>query len=472
MIVVPTFAGETVAVLGLGKSGISAALALQAGGAKVWAWDDHEGSRQRATDAGLVVSNLDGINWHDCVALVLSPGIPLNFPTPHPLVQIARSHNCEIIGDIELLCRAQLDAQFVGITGTNGKSTTTTLLGHIFLECGMESEIGGNLGIPVLDLANLGDGNGTYVLELSSYQLDLCPTIKPDMAVLLNITPDHLDRHGDLAGYVDAKRQIFDHQTSDQIAVLGVDDELTRGIYEDLKRTGKQRVIPISVTQIVLGGVYAVDGRLVDDLLGNCIAVLNLGDVPTLTGTHNHQNAAAAYAVARLAGLSSDAIVRAIMSYPGLVHRQERLYHIDNILFVNDSKATNPDAAAKALRSYQDIYWIAGGRAKDGGFDVLTPYLDTVRHAFLVGEAAEEIEQAFGKRIPCHMSGDIRNATRQAYDQAEQDQLPEAVVLFSPACPSFDQFPNFEVRGDFFKECVSALDQGNGRKPFVGGGAV
>ena len=460
MIVVPTFAGKTVAVLGLGKSGLSAALALKSGGAVVYAWDDNDAARKAAEENGIAVADWMTINWADCSALILSPGIPLNFPTPHPVIELARANDCQIIGDIELLCQAQRDARFIGITGTNGKSTTTTLLGHILSECGELAEIGGNLGTPALDLAPL-TGNDAYVLELSSYQLDLCPTAIMDYAVLLNITPDHLDRHGGMEGYVAAKRQVFQNQSAGQVAVVGVDDAYTSKIFDDLKAHGAQQVVAISGARTVPGGVYVMDGDLVDDLQNKAATVLKMAEALALTGEHNHQNAAAAYAVARMMGLASDAIARAMISYPGLVHRQERLDPLNGVLFINDSKATNPDAAAKALASYSDIYWIAGGRAKDGGFDVLTPYMGNVRHAYLVGEAANDLEQVFGYLVPCHMSGDIQTAARQAHDQATEDQVSGSIVLFSPACASFDQFSNFEIRGDFFKKCVAALNHGD-----------
>ena len=306
--------------------------------------------------------------------------------------------------------------------------------------------------------------------KLSSYQLDLCPTIALDIATLLNISPDHLDRHGGLAGYIAAKCQIFHNQSSQQVAVIGVDDDATVLIYEDLDATKNQKVVPISGCRITPGGIYVLDGMLTDDLHGDAIKVMDMREALTLSGEHNHQNAAAAYAVARLSGLASDAIAAAIIGYPGLVHRQERLDQIDGILFINDSKATNPDAASKALRTYQNIYWIAGGRAKDGGFGVLMPHLGNVRHAYLVGEAADQIEQAFGQQIPCHLSENIQSATQQAHDQAVHDQVPNAVVLFSPACASFDQFPSFEARGDFFKQCVVALDRVSAAEPLTGGG--
>ncbi|MBT7505554.1 MAG: UDP-N-acetylmuramoyl-L-alanine--D-glutamate ligase, partial [Rhodospirillales bacterium] len=303
MIVVPTFAGKTVAVLGLGKSGLSAALALKSGGAVVYAWDDNDAARKAAEENGIAVADWMTINWADCSALILSPGIPLNFPTPHPVIELARANDCQIIGDIELLCQAQRDARFIGITGTNGKSTTTTLLGHILSECGELAEIGGNLGTPALDLAPL-TGNDAYVLELSSYQLDLCPTAIMDYAVLLNITPDHLDRHGGMDGYVAAKRQVFQNQSAGQVAVVGVDDAYTSKIFDDLKAHGAQQVVAISGARTVPGGVYVMDGDLVDDLQNKAATVLKMAEALALTGEHNHQNAAAAYAVARMMGLA------------------------------------------------------------------------------------------------------------------------------------------------------------------------
>ncbi len=471
MITVSTFAGKTVAVFGLGKSGVSAALALQAGGAEVWAWDDNESARHAAKEKGVSVADLDALNWDICATLVMSPGVPFKLPAPHPVAEHALAHGCEIVGDIELLYRAQGEAKFIGITGTNGKSTTTALLGHVFRECGWRTEIGGNLGTPALDLSPLNDG-GAYVLECSSYQLDLCPGFSPNISVLLNISPDHLERHGNMEGYIAAKKQIFENQSSEDVAILGVDDGYSTEIYEDLIANRHQRVVAVSGVRVVAGGVYAVDGQLVDDLNCNHVTVLDLRDAVALPGVHNHQNAAAAYAVARLSGLSADAICRAVVSYPGLAHRQERVDQINGVLFINDSKATNPDAAAKALDSYLDIYWIAGGRAKDAGFGALSSHIDNVRHAYLVGEAADQLGQFLGELVPCHHSGDILVATQQAHHQATQDQNPGSVVLFSPACASFDQFPNFEVRGDFFKQCVDGLVQTHVNKAPAKGGVA
>lgn len=462
MITIPIFADRTVAVLGLGKSGISAARALMAGGARVLAWDDDPGMRDRAAALGVPIHDLSTMDWTDCFTLVLSPGIPLNFPAPNPVVETARAQDCEIVSDIELLHRAHSQTRFVGITGTNGKSTTTVLLGHILEQADVDVQVGGNLGTAALDLEPLGT-EGAYVLELSSYQLDLCPTTVMDIAVLLNIAPDHLDRHGGMDGYIAAKKQIIRNQLNHHTAIIGVDDAVCRGIFKGIQAEKHQQVIGISGTGAVPRGVYAVDGILTDDTDGQATAVLDLDDVPNLPGTHNHQNAAAAFTAAKALGVPVDKIIRGMRSYPGLVHRQERIGVMAGVAFVNDSKATNPEATAKALMSYEDIYWIAGGRAKDGGFEVLKPHLDNVRHAYLIGEAAAELQTVFGQILECHVAGNIEKATDYAFDQAVRDGTARPTVLLSPACASFDQFRNFEVRGEYFRQCVSALSlrQGN-----------
>ncbi len=316
MVPVTSFAGLPVAVLGLGRAGTASALALQNGGASVWAWDDSERARERALIAGVSLADLDACNWCELTTLVLAPGIPLHYPAPHPLVAAARQAGCEIIGEMELLARTQPDAAYIGITGTNGKSTTTALIGHIF-DCAEKTyAVGGNLGQPALDLEPLGQG-GTYVLELSSYQLDLVQSVRFDAAVLLNISPDHLDRHGGLDGYVAAKRRIFERQSGDDAAIIGLDDPHALAVYEELRNTGDQRVIGIASTRTVTGGVWCTDGILVDDLDGGAKPVMDLRNIETLPGAHNWQNAAAAYAVARIRGMREKTIVTAIQSYPG-----------------------------------------------------------------------------------------------------------------------------------------------------------
>ena len=454
MIRVKSFKGKTIAVMGLGKSGLSTAKALMASGAKVFAWDDSEDRRAEAKASGIPVFGLTNGLWNDIDSLVLSPGIPHTFPTPHPVAALARAHGKEIIGDVELLTRAEQTANYIGITGTNGKSTTTAMIGHILETAQQPVQVGGNLGTPALDLAAL-DQSGTYVLELSSYQLELIPSASFDIAILLNITPDHLDRHGGMEGYKAAKRRIFDHCRG--TAIVGIDDSDSAAMCDALRKQDGMNVIAISGTSRVANGVYAEDGILYDDIDGDCVAVLDLSDVPTLPGSHNAQNAAAAYAAARTSGLPREAIVDGIRTYPGLAHRQELIATIDGVRYVNDSKATNPEAAAKALGGYSVIYWIAGGKPKEGGLDAITPFLPNIRHAFLIGEAADTLNVALSGRIATRISGTLAQALTDAHKLVQSEQPQQAVVLLSPACASFDQFPNFEERGREFARLVHAL---------------
>ena len=455
MVVVRLFAGRRVAVLGLAKSGRAAAAALAAGGAEVVAWDDHPAAR-----GGLApetrIENLAEADWNGVAALVLSPGIPHSFPEPHPAVLKARAAGVEIVGDLELLARVQPEARYIGITGTNGKSTTTALIGHILHQAGRSAEVGGNLGTPALALAPLGR-DGAYVLECSSYQLELLATLTFDIAVLLNITPDHLDRHGGMDGYIAAKRHIFDRQAAAASAVIGIDDPICRSIAEEMSRAGPQRIVPISVREPVTSGVYVEAGYLVDALDGAPQRVLDLAGAERLPGSHNWQNAAAGYAVARRFGIAPDVAAAAIRSFPGLAHRQELVATIDEIRYINDSKATNADATEKALTCYRTIYWIAGGLSKAGGIVPLEPYFERLRHAFLIGRATEEFAETLDGKVPFTRCGDLATAVAAATEQARAEHAADAVVLLSPACASFDQFANFEARGDAFRQLVTEL---------------
>lgn len=465
MIVVDGFAGKRVAVLGLARSGRAAAEALAAGGATVLAWDDNRKVRE-AVAGELPLYDIAGADWRQIPALVLSPGIPHSFPAPHPEVVRARAAGTEIIGDIELLGRARPETRYVGITGTNGKSTTTALIGHILASAGRLVEIGGNLGTAALSLAPLGP-EGTYVLEASSFQLELISSLGFDVAVLLNITPDHLDRHGDMDGYIAAKRRIFAHQGAAATAIIGIDDPICRDLCEELRR-GPARVVPISVGQTVPGGVYVDQGRLVDATGPQPVRVLDLAEAERLPGAHNWQNAAAAYAAARAVGVPAAEAANAIRSFPGLAHRQELVATIDGVRFINDSKATNADATEKALLCYEAIYWIAGGLPKAGGITLLSPYFGRVRHAYLIGTATEEFAATLGSLVPFTRCGDLATAVAAAAEAACRDSaqgtVVGAVVLLSPACASYDQFAHFEARGDAFREMVAALsDEGRTR---------
>ena len=455
MIAVPGFEGRKVMVLGLARSGLAAAKALSDGGAEVMAWDDNEKTRD-AVAAEISLSDPASMDWRGVAAMVPSPGIPHSFPKPHPAVDRARAAGVPIIGDIELLGRAQPKARYIGITGTNGKSTTTALIGHILKAAGKTVEIGGNLGPPALGLEPLG-ADGFYVLELSSFQLELVDSLTFDIAILLNITPDHLDRHGDMAGYIAAKKRIFARQGDGAVAIVGIDDVASRDIAAALRRDGKSRLVPISVGGDAPGGISTENGWLVDALDGSAERVLDLAKAPRLPGTHNAQNAATAYAVARCVGVSGAQAAAAIRTFPGLAHRQELVDTIDGVRYINDSKATNADAVEKALACYEAIYWIAGGLPKAGGITSLAPYFKRLRHVFLIGNATGEFAATLDGRVPYTRCGDLANAVAAASDRARGEQTPDAVVLLSPACASYDQLPNFEVRGDIFRQLVGSL---------------
>ena len=457
MIVVDAFAGRRVAVLGLARSGIAAVRSLASGGAEVLAWDDKLAVREAvASDAELV--DLAEIDWQGIAALVLSPGIPHSFPAPHPAVLRARAAGAEIIGDIELLGRAQPAARYIGITGTNGKSTTTALIGHVLSAAGQRVEVGGNLGTAALSLAPLG-AEGSYVLELSSFQLELVTSLAFDTAVLLNITPDHLDRHGDMDGYIAAKRRIFARQGSSTTAIIGVDDAICRDVADALRRGGSAQVVPISVTSRPAGGIWAENGCLIDASEGRPRCVFDLAEAPRLPGAHNWQNACAAYAAARAAGVEPAAAAEAIRSFPGLAHRQELVATVGGVRFINDSKATNADAAEKALACYQAIYWIAGGLPKAGGITSLEPHFERLRRAYLIGTATEEFAETLDGKAPYIRCGDLAAAVAAAAADARRDGIAEAVVLLSPACASYDQFAHFEARGDAFRELAERLSR-------------
>ena len=456
MIPVSQFSGRQVAVVGLGKSGLATATALSRSGARVWAWDDSEVARVRATQEGITLQLPDVERLRGCAALILSPGIPLTHPAPHPVAQLAREAGCPIIGDIELLYGAQKTARYLGITGTNGKSTTTALIGHILQTAGEPVQVGGNLGAPALGLDPLTAG-GTYVLELSSYQLDLLAEAVFNVAVLINITPDHLNRHGGMAGYVKAKTRIFEGGAAADAAIVGMDDSHSVAIYEELRETSSRRVIGISAQKAISGGVYVTNGTLFDALDGEAEPVRSLTDIPTLPGLHNWQNVAAAYAAVRALGLPRGVIAEALGTYPGLAHRMERAGVVDGILYVNDSKATNADAAIRAMACYDDIYWIIGGLAKEGGLSGVDPFLPRVRRAFLIGDATESFAEYLEGKVPYTRCGTLETAVDRAREAAVTEHVEGAVVLLSPACASFDQFPNFEIRGDSFKKLVAAL---------------
>jgi UDP-N-acetylmuramoylalanine--D-glutamate ligase len=462
MIPITEYANRDVAVFGLARTGLAAARALTAGGARVHAWDDSDVARAKAEAAGVPVSDINSRDWRSFAALVLSPGVPLTFPEPHRVVTLADAVGVPIMSDIELFARAvnALSAtqrpRLVGVTGTNGKSTTSALIAHILREAGKDVRLGGNIGEAVLDLPPLHAG-AYYVIELSSYQLDLTSSLRLDAAVWLNVTPDHLDRHGDMTAYVAAKKRIFLNQGAGDWAIIGVDDAYCAAICTELTRAAVQHVAPISAGQALGRGVSALDNKLVDAMSGRSEVVADLSRAPALAGKHNAQNAVAAYAAARAFGVDPRIIAHALTTFPGLPHRLERVATIEGVRFINDSKATNANAAAQALAVYPRVYWIAGGVAKEGGIADLEAFFPRMARAYLIGQSAGDFSDALRGKVAVTMAGNLEAAVKLAFNDARASGEPHPVVLLSPACASFDQFRSYEERGDKFRAYVAAL---------------
>ncbi len=462
MIPVRAYEGRDVAVFGLGRSGIAAARALIGGGARVFAWDDNEASRKAAGDAGIPLVDLNRRDWQTFAALVLSPGIPYRFPEPHRIVKMAQLVGVPVIGDMELFARALNEfkeyerPRIVGITGTNGKSTTTALVGHVLRMAGKDVRIGGNIGVGVLDLERL-HGGAIYVLELSSYQLDLVETLRCDVAVMLNISPDHLGRHGGMDGYVQAKRRIFRNQRPSDWAIVGVDDTRSQVMCTQLSAEGARRVHPVSAEYGLGRGVSVLDGRLIDSTMGRAAAPQDIRGARALPGRHNHQNAAAAYAACRALGLEPRDILSGLASFAGLPHRLETIGEFEGVRFINDSKATNAQAAEQALRAFPNAYWIVGGRPKEDGIDELEACFATVRKAYLIGESTESFSRALAGKLEVQKCRTLDVAVEAAFADARASGDKAPVVLFSPACASFDQFRDFEQRGDAFRVAAAQL---------------
>jgi UDP-N-acetylmuramoylalanine--D-glutamate ligase len=462
MIPVRGFQGQRVAVFGLGRSGLTSALGLGAGGAHPVLWDDDTDSRKAAHAQGFDVQDLSQADWSGFAALVLAPGVPLTHPEPHWVVRKARDAGVPIIGDVELFARAVNAApphkrpKVVAITGTNGKSTTTAMLGHVLAHAGRDARVGGNIGLGVLGLDDM-HGGAVFVLELSSYQLDLTSSLKADVAMLLNMSPDHLERHGGMDGYIEAKRRVFQNQQTGDTAVVGVDDPFCQRIVTELVAANHRTIWPISSGRAMGRGVYALSGVLYDGTGDRVFEVADLTRARSLPGRHNWQNAAAAYAAARALGVPWDVAAEGLMSFPGLAHRMETVAQIGDVRFVNDSKATNADAARQAMSSYPRFYWIAGGRAKTGGADDLADLFPRIAKAYLIGEAAPEFARRLDGAAEYVISGDMETAVAAAYADAAASG-EEAVVLLSPACASFDQYPDFEKRGEAFRAAVQALE--------------
>ncbi|MAZ18031.1 UDP-N-acetylmuramoyl-L-alanine--D-glutamate ligase [Oricola sp.] len=438
MIPVGTANGKTIALFGLGGSGLATARALMAGGAILTCWDDNPDTVEKAKAEGIPVGDLRDLDWPHVDSLVLSPGVPLTHPKPHWSADLARAADVEIIGDVELFCRERrvlaAKAPFVAITGTNGKSTTTALIAHILRETGRDVQLGGNIGTPILQLDPPAE-HRFHVVECSSYQIDLAPSLDPSIGVLLNLSPDHLDRHGTMDHYAAIKARLLEGSS---YAICGIDDDYCRRIAIGLE-ADQARIETISVT----GGGPGLD----------------LSGAPSLRGVHNLQNALAAAAACRALGLSEDEIRAGLSSFPGLAHRMQIIARRGPALFVNDSKATNADAAEKSLSSFSSIHWIAGGLPKEGGIEPLRPLFERVAKAYLIGEAAPAFAATLGEAVPYEISGTLDTAVAHAAADAAASNSGEPVVLLAPAAASFDQFRNFEKRGEAFVNAVMALKE-------------
>ncbi len=447
-----TLGENTYLVLGLARTGLAAVTWLRNRGANVIAKDADPRKILQAIDLGAQTCDDQDIDWSSISALIQSPGIPLT----HSLSKAARDRSVPVFGDVDLFRHFHSQAKIIGITGTNGKSTTATLIAHILESAGLPVAIGGNVGVPVLSLPEL-PPEGIYVLELSSYQLDLSDCLNLDYVGWLNITPDHLERHGSMDEYIRAKAKIFRCTVNFPETVICLDDDYSQGIYNEIHMQNPQQVTAVSCEGE--GASYRVlDAHLIE----NEDEIADLRSFDRLSGRHNYQNIAVAYGLCRKVGLTPKQILRGIASFPGLVHRQEWIAEIEGVTFVNDSKATNGEAASKALDTFDEIYWIAGGEPKSDGITMLVPYFTKIKRIFLIGAAQERFVDVIGSSIPVSLSGDLKTAIQQAFEAARLDIsagfVLRPIVLLSPACASFDQFRDFEHRGEVFKEQVLKIN--------------
>lgn len=484
MIKIDIFKGAKVALFGLGSSGIATAQALMLGGSDVIAFDDNATSVARAKQSGIKISDLRDIDWGDIKALILSPGVPLTQPEPHWGVKLAQAKGVEIIGDVELFVRQRnefltsndlsaQDCPFIAITGTNGKSTTTALIAHLLHDCGFDVQMGGNIGTAILLLEPFKKGR-YYVIECSSYQIDLTPSINPTIGILLNLTPDHIDRHGSFEHYGAVKERLI---AQADLAIVAVDDDFCKNIAARVLKK-HHRLIACSTSSHLDVDWFADNGKIFYRQDEQAQEIVNLNGHSALRGQHNAQNALTALACAFVMGADRTKIIQSIATFKGLAHRMEEVRRQGHVVFINDSKATNAEATAPALATFDHIYWIAGGVAKEGGITSLQAFFPKIRKAYLIGEAAESFAQTIGSAISVVMSGTLEAALQQAaYDAAHDRDIVNisyrgdnkncasencasenfAAVLFSPACASFDQFANYGARGDFFRKLVQEI---------------
>lgn len=462
MITAQQVSGQRIAVLGLGRSGISAARSLRAGGAEVLVWDDMEGARDAARAEGFEPVDLARVDWSGVDSLILSPGIAHLYPAPHAIVAAALAAGVPVDNDIGVFFRSvatqewdnyDVSPKVIAVTGSNGKSTTSALIHHILEECGKGSQLAGNIGRGILDIDPPEDG-GVVVVELSSYQTDLARALTPDVAVFTNLSEDHLDRHSGMGGYFAAKRRLFAEGGPDR-AIVGVDEAEGAFMAGQLAQSPQDdRVIRISVTQKLdhFGwSVFVRKGFLAEYRKGRQVASIDLRAMTGLPGVHNHQNACAAYAACRTVGIAPRMIEQAMETYAGLPHRSQTIAEAGGVRFVNDSKATNVESAKMALRAFKNIRWICGGLEKEGGLDALSGEVDQVKKAYVIGREAS----GFAMQLGCDAAicTTMQAAVQQAWAEAEEGD----VILLAPAAASFDQYDNFEQRGDDFIAQVRAV---------------
>ncbi|WP_019218890.1 UDP-N-acetylmuramoyl-L-alanine--D-glutamate ligase [Bartonella florencae] len=463
MISVACYKGQKFALFGLGRSGLATAQALMRGGAEVVAWDDNPSSVQEAFQQNIPTRDLRHENWSEFFALILAPGVPLMYPKPHWVVEKARKANIEIIGDIELFVRARnhflqhcgfcdRDVPFIAITGTNGKSTTTALLAHLLEKMGYDVQMGGNIGTAILMLKPF-IKKRIYLIECSSFQIDLTPSLQPTVGLLLNLTPDHIDRHGSFANYVQAKKPLVFGAAH---AVISLDDAACQDLYQQLLDEGHS-VEAVSKEHFVENGFCADGTKLFFVCQGQRYMLADLASMTALRGRHNVQNALMALATLQALKITDPHMEEHLASYQGLAHRMQQVHKIGSVLFINDSKATNADATAPALSTFHDIFWIVGGQAKEGGIDSLRGFFHKIHKAYLIGSAAEEFAGVIGSSFPFSMSLTLENAVHEAFVDAMRCRAKEVALLFSPACASYDQFKNYEERGEAFISLVMQL---------------
>lgn len=478
MIRCATFSGRHVAVFGLGISGMPTVAALLAGGARVAAWDDNEKSRAAARAAGLPVVDLNAADWSTIDALVLAPGVPLTHPQPHWTVKRAQAAGIEIIGDIEIFARERQAhapaAPFIAVTGTNGKSTTTALISHLLKSLGLDVQMGGNIGVPILALEPPGNDR-FHVIEMSSFQIDLTPTLQPTVGVLLNVTPDHIDRHGTFEHYTAVKARLI---KAAKAMVVGIDDAATRDVAARMEEYGRLYPFTTGKGAAIVPRLYAIGTTLfvheTHRTHASSTQIADLASAPNLRGRHNVQNALAALTAIRALQDRLDALASktqvwrlpelaaGLRTFPGLVHRMENVGSVDRVRFINDSKATNADSTDKALAAFErDIFWLLGGTAKAGGITSLSAYFGGITKAYLIGAATEEFASTLEGTVAFERCGTIdvavAHAARDAAAFAAKHPFASPVVLLSPACASYDQFRSFEHRGDVFRELVARL---------------